>query len=287
MIRGLTLALLVAASAWHGDAALAGPFEAGQVADPFAIRGTAEQGGLVSGAVPPGTQRLSLDGKPIGFAGDGRFIAAFDRDSGRTAILEARLADGRVVSRPIVVARRAWRIENLSTLPKHAEPEPNFLALRRPELDQIAAARAQVTDAGGWRQQFTWPVAGRQTGWFGSQRIYRGEPGEYHSGADIAVPVGTPVTAPADGVVVLAADHPFTLEGNLLLIDHGMGLTSALLHLSKILVGPGDHVRQGQLVALSGMTGRATGPHLHWGLRWRDARIDPLLVAGPAPMRKE
>ncbi|PMZ00359.1 M23 family metallopeptidase, partial [Pseudomonas sp. FW306-02-F02-AB] len=81
--------------------------------------------------------------------------------------------------------------------------------------------------------------------------------------------------APADGVVILAADHPFTLEGNLLMIDHGMGLNTAFLHLSRIDVRVGERVRRGQPVALSGMTGRATGPHLHWSLKWHDAKIDP------------
>ncbi len=145
---------------------------------------------------------------------------------------------------------------------------------------QIAAARAQVTDAQGWRQSFRWPATGRISGLFGAQRIYRGEPGAYHSGTDIARPTGTPVAAPADGVVILAADKPFTLEGNLLMIDHGNGLNSAFLHLSRIDVKVGDHVRQGQILGAIGATGRATGPHLHWSLRWCDARLDPMLVAG-------
>jgi len=81
-------------------------------------------------------------------------------------------------------------------------------------------------------------------------------------------------------VVILAADHPFTLEGNLLMIDHGMGLNSAFLHLSRIDVKPGDRVTQGQPVGAVGNSGRATGPHLHWSLRWGDAKLDPLLVAG-------
>ena len=97
-------------------------------------------------------------------------------------------------------------------------------------------------------------------------------------------PTGTVALAPADGVVILAADHPFTLEGNLLMIDHGMGLNSAFLHLSRIDVHVGDRIRQGQVIGRVGRTGRATGPHLHWGMKWRDARIDPLLLAGPMPV---
>jgi murein DD-endopeptidase MepM/ murein hydrolase activator NlpD len=84
-------------------------------------------------------------------------------------------------------------------------------------------------------------------------------------------------------VVVLAADAPFSLEGNLLMIDHGMGLNSSFLHLSRIDVRVGDRVRQGQMVGAIGMTGRATGPHLHWSVKWQDARIDPSLLTGPMP----
>ena len=155
------------------------------------------------------------------------------------------------------------------------------MALRRPELARIAAARKVDSDVGGWRQDFVWPVKGRISGRFGSQRVYRGEPGSYHSGIDIAGRTGTPYVAPADGVVVLAAESPFTLEGNLLIIDHGMGLSSAFLHSSELLVRVGDRVRQGQEIGKIGATGRATGPHLHWGLVWRGARLDPLLFTGP------
>ena len=152
------------------------------------------------------------------------------------------------------------------------------------EIAQINAARRQDTGSMGWRQPFMWPATGRISTLFGSQRIYRnGEAGAYHSGTDVAVPAGTPVLAPADGVVILASDHPFLLEGNLLMIDHGMGLNSALMHLSRIVVTPGQAVKRGQIVAFSGATGRVTGAHLHWSLRWRNAKIDPLLVAGPMP----
>jgi murein DD-endopeptidase MepM/ murein hydrolase activator NlpD len=87
-------------------------------------------------------------------------------------------------------------------------------------------------------------------------------------------------------VVILAAASPFTLEGNLLMIDHGMGLNSAFLHCSALMVKAGDQVRQGQLIGRIGATGRATGPHLHWSIKWRQARLDPILFAGPMPGAK-
>ncbi len=259
---------------------------AGNAREPGSFRwtGSLTQGGLIRGTAPAGTVSLTLDGHTVSLAGDG-FVIGFDRDAGPVATLVATRADGSVETQRLDVAPRAWRIERLDTLPRFPAPDPVFAKLRPPELAQIAAARAMVTDAQGWRQTFAWPAEGRVSGLFGAQRIYRGEPGAYHGGVDVALPAGTPVRAPADGVVILAADHPFTLEGNLLMIDHGLGLNSAFLHLSRIDVRPGDHVRQGQVIGGVGMTGRATGPHLHWGLRWNDARLDPLLIAGPMPLR--
>lgn len=271
------------------DAVAAAPEEAAvrapvPQADGFAFDGAMIQGGTVLGKAPSGTTILRFDGAPIPLAKDGRFLIAFDRDAGPSAELVAILGDGREVRRTLAVSPRAWQIERLDTLPKYSQPAEAFLKARKPELAQIGAAREIHTDAQGWRQSFLWPVTGRISGLFGSQRIYKGgEKGSYHSGVDVARPTGTTVLAPADGVVILAADHPFTLEGNLLMIDHGMGLNSAFLHLSRIDVKLGEHVRRGQPIGAVGMSGRATGPHLHWSMKWRDARIDPLLVAGPMP----
>ncbi|EZP72070.1 Metalloendopeptidase-like membrane protein precursor [Sphingomonas paucimobilis] len=247
------------------------------------LQGQPVQGGILTGAAPPGTVELRLDDQIVPVDVDDRFLIGFDRDAPAQARLAARLADGRTIDRLLSVAPGAWRIERVNAPLRPVRDNEAFLALRRPELAQIAAARAKVTGAQGWRQKFLWPRIGRISGLFGSQRIYQGVPGSYHGGIDIAGSTGQPVFAPADGVVILAADRPFTLEGRLLMIDHGHGLSSAFLHLSGIDVKTGDTVRQGQRIGSVGSTGRATGPHLHWGLRWNDARVDPLLAAGPMP----
>jgi murein DD-endopeptidase MepM/ murein hydrolase activator NlpD len=241
------------------------------------------QGGVVIGTAPQGTIGLTLDGADVPVTSDRRFLIAFDRDAASEATLVAACGDGGTVAHSLTISPRVWRIERLNSLPRRGRPTAEFERLRAPELARIAAARAVLTGSQGWRQRFIWPATGRLSGLFGAQRIYRGEPGDYHSGTDVARPTGTPVVAPADGVVVLAAQEPFTLEGRLLIIDHGMGLNSAFLHLSRIDVAVGSRVRQGETVGAIGMTGRATGPHLHWGMKWRDARIDPLLIAGPMP----
>jgi murein DD-endopeptidase MepM/ murein hydrolase activator NlpD len=276
MIRAAVLVLLAATTA---TAQQAPPTTAAQSA--FRWTGTLSQGGLILGTAPAGTRTVTLDGKPIALSPDGRFLAGFDRDAGPQTMLVATLADGRTVTQYLTIAPRSWDISRLSTLPKYPVPEAEFTRIRPGELAQIKAARQRPSIADGWRQTFAWPVTGRISTLFGSQRIYRnGEAGSYHSGIDIARETGAVVRAPADGVVILAADHPFTLEGNLLMIDHGMGLNSAFLHLSRIDVKVGDRVTRGQPIGAVGMSGRATGPHLHWSLRWRDARLDPMLVAG-------
>ena len=250
---------------------------------PFRWTGILSQGGLIRGTAPVDSVAVTIDGRAVALAADGGFVIGFDRDSAATATLVAVLRDGRRVVQPLAIAPRAWRIERLTTLPRFPAPDPVFARLRPPELAMIAAARAKTTAASGWRQDFIWPATGRISGWFGAQRIYRGEPGAYHGGTDIAKPTGAVVRAPADGVVILAAQAPFTLEGKLLMIDHGQGLSSAFLHLSRIDVREGDAVRQGEAIGAVGATGRATGAHLHWGLRWGEARLDPMLVAGAMP----
>lgn len=264
--------------------ALAAPAHAAPAPAPFVLRDAVRQGALVRGVAPAGTRRLTLDGDVVPLAADGAFLIAFGRDAGPGATLRATLADGREIVLPLVVAPRAWRTETVGGVPKHPLPDAEFAQRRGGELAQIATARATNSVTDGWRQAFRWPVTGRISGLFGSQRIYaNGERGDPHSGVDIARGTGTPVLAPADGVVVLAAASPFTLEGNLLIVDHGMGLNSAFLHLSRIDVRVGDRVRQGQPLGAIGMTGRASGPHLHWAMKLRSVRVDPLLVAGPMP----
>ena len=277
LLRAAALVLLAATSAAAQQAPP--PIPASQSA--FRWTGTLSQGGLILGTAPAGTRTVTLNGKPIALAPDGRFLAGFDRDAGPQAMLTATLADGPSVTQSLTIVPRRWDISRLSTLPKYPVPEAEFTRIRPAELAEIKAARQRSAVSDGWRQAFAWPVTGRISTLFGSQRLYRnGEAGSYHSGIDIARETGTVVRAPAAGVVILAADHPFTLEGNLLMIDHGMGLNSAFLHLSRIDVKVGDRVTRGQPIGAVGMSGRATGPHLHWSLRWNDAKLDPLLVAG-------
>jgi len=250
----------------------------------FVFAGQLTQGGWIRGQVPAGTVSARLGDQAVAIDPQGNFFAAFDRDAGTSAELVATLADGREVRSAVTVSPRDWQIERINAARRPGGSTEAFAAIREPELVRIAAARAVNASAGGWQQDFIWPLTGRISGRFGSQRVYRGEPASYHSGLDIATGgSGNPFVAPAAGVVVLAAESPFTLEGNLLIIDHGQGLNSAFLHLSRIDVREGQRVEQGQVLGAIGATGRVTGPHLHWSIKWHDTRLDPLLFLPPMP----
>ena len=243
---------------------------------------TPMQGAVLRGKTPADVTGLELDGAAVAIAADNSFIIAFNRDAGVNALLTVHRADGTRILETLAVEPRSWRIERVNVAKREGDASDAWWAMRKPEYDQIVAAREIRSDSQGWRQDFIWPVKGRISGMFGSQRIYRGEPGSFHSGVDVATgESGTPIVAPADGVVILAADTPFSLEGNLLMLDHGMGLNSAFLHLSEIAVQNGDTVKQGQFIGRIGSSGRATGPHLHWSMKWHEARIDPILLTGP------
>jgi len=256
---------------------LAGPPASAAPPDELTLSGNAEQGHILFGRAPENARSISLDGTEVPVAADRRFLIAFDRNAPTPATLHMTLADGRVMDRQIPVRPGNWRIEAVDASPTAGLPSAEFQRRRAGELAEITAARAAMrADASeGWRQAFIWPVVARISGSFGAQRIYRGTPGSYHTGVDLAARAGTVYVAPADGVVILAAASPFTLEGNLLIIDHGMGLNSAFLHSQRLLVKPGEVVRRGQPVGVVGATGRTTGPHLHWGMKWNGARIDP------------
>lgn len=243
----------------------------------FELSKSAKQGGIIIGRVPSGTSEVKLDGKILPITDDGYVLLGFNRDAEPTAAL-SWIANGMAQSRMLSVAPGTWRLERVNlSLPRGRKASER----RAKELSQIRGARAQNNENDGWQQDFIWPARGRISGLFGAQRIYRGQPGGYHTGLDIAAPNGTPFVAPADGVVTLATPQPFSREGYLLMVDHGMGLNSAFVHCSAILVKAGDVVKQGQVIGRIGQTGGATGPHLHWSMMWNAARVDPLLMLPP------
>lgn len=257
-------------------------------APPFQLKGEWQQGGVVVGHVAPGT-RLWLDGKPLHVAATGDFVLGLDRDAGGRAELAVLPPQEKARQQRYVftVAKRQWQVQRIDGLPGKVVTPPKSEWPRIARESALArAARERDSERLDFARPFIWPCVGRISGVFGSQRILNGIPKSPHYGVDVAVPVGTPVRAPAGGVISLAQPD-FYYSGGTIVLDHGLGLSSTFMHLSKLLVKEGDEVRQGQVIALSGMTGRATGPHLHWSLSWFDVRVDAQPLAGPMPALPE
>ena len=236
-----------------------------------------QQGAMVIGKVPPGS-RVEHGGRVLRTTGYGTVVFGVGRDQAAPVEAVVHTPDGNRSVQRIAVSARDWPVQRVNGVPpKTVDPPPAIAQRIAREQAQVTAARARDDDRTGFAQRFVWPVEGRISGRFGNQRVYNGKPGSPHSGMDIAAPTGTPVKAPAAGVVTFAAPDLY-LTGGTVLLDHGFGISSNFLHLSRLDVKVGDQVEQGQVIGAVGATGRATGPHLHWGMNWFDVRIDPLLV---------
>ena len=166
-------------------------------------------------------------------------------------------------------------------LPPSNRAIPNFSPVSS-EIALKTEGFASRTDAEGFRDGFIWPLETfRISSRWGSQRVLNGTPARPHYGIDLAAPQGTPIRAPADGRVTLA-EPALHFEGGLTLIDHGQGLITACLHQSRLDVRAGQTVRRGDPIGRVGMTGRATGPHLCWRMKWRERNLDPSLMVETA-----
>ncbi|MBO9788837.1 M23 family metallopeptidase [Xanthomonas phaseoli] len=238
---------------------------------------SASQGALVIGKVPAGS-KVQYAGRILRVSGYGSVVFGIGRDATGPLQVQITPPGGSTQTVSIAVTPRDWPIERVNGVPpKTVNPPPAIAERIKREQAQVTAARDRDDARTDFAQPFIWPVQGRISGRFGNARVYNGQPGAGHSGMDIAVPTGTPVKAPAAGVVTFAAPDLY-LTGGTVLLDHGFGVSSNFLHLSRIDVKVGDRVEQGQVIGAVGATGRATGPHLHWGMNWFDTRIDPLLV---------
>lgn len=236
------------------------------------LRGRVEQGGLALGQTRPGAV-VTLDGRPVPVDGDGRFVLGFGRDAAAQAVLAV---DGQPQN--LAVARRDWLVQRIDGLPAaKVSPDPAQLARIAEENRLIAERRQHIGPTALFLDGLAAPADGVVSGVFGSQRVLNGEARAPHSGTDVAAPTGAPVRAVAAGTVSLAhADMFFT--GQTVMIDHGLGLQSVYAHLSRTDVTEGQQVAKGQVIGAVGASGRATGPHLHWGVSWLDVRLDPETV---------
>lgn len=236
-----------------------------------------QQGSMVIGRVPPGSQ-VTHAGRTLGVTDYGTVVFGIGREAEGESEVTVTPPGGSARTVGIRVTSRDFPVERINGVPpKTVSPPPEIAERIRREQAGVSQARTRDERITDFTEDFIWPVKGRISGRFGNQRIYNGTPGSAHSGMDIAAATGTPVKAPAGGIVTFA-DPDLYLTGGTVLLDHGYGISSNFLHLSKLDVKVGDRVAQGDVIGEVGATGRATGPHLHWGMNWFDTRIDPLLV---------
>ncbi|MCO7226027.1 M23 family metallopeptidase [Pleionea sp. CnH1-48] len=240
-----------------------------------------KQGGYLIGQTRPGAQ-ISFLKHHVDVNKKGRFVIGFGRDFGAKTHFDIHY-QGKQRRVALDIAPREWKIERIDGLPpsKVSPRKPEVLQRIRSEASLIRAARATRSELLAFEQEFVLPSKGRISGVYGSQRVLNGKPKRPHFGLDIAAPVGTPVYAPIDGVVSLSHDDMF-YSGATLILDHGYGLSSTYIHLDKIEVEDGQQVKQGQLIARIGKSGRATGPHLDWRINWFEQRLDPALFVDVA-----
>lgn len=235
------------------------------------------QGSLVIGTTHTAAI-VEYGGRTLRVSPEGRFAFGVGRDAVGPLTVKVKQPASDVVEHRIGVTPRDWPVERIDGVPPATvNPPPEIAARIEREQAQVSAVRTRDDPREDYALRFVWPVEGRISGRFGNQRVYNGTPKSPHSGMDIAAAQGVPVKAPAGGIVTFAAPDLY-LTGGTVVIDHGAGISSNFLHLSRIDVKVGDRVEQGQAFAAVGATGRATGPHLHWGMNWFDTRIDPLLV---------
>lgn len=253
------------------------------------LLGRAVQGGLMLGATRPGAKVWLGDNK-VPVARGGLFLLGFARKAGAKMELRIVLPGGRVVRRSLKVEQRRYKIERIDGLPpRKVTPTPAALKRIKAERRLITKARQRFSQESFSGTGFSWPLQGRISGIYGSQRVLNGKPRAPHLGVDIAAPAGTPILAPAAATVALAYDEMF-FSGKLIILDHGLGLSTVYAHMSRLAVKAGDKVKRGAVIGAVGATGRVTGPHLHWGVHLFGLGLDPALLAGamsvgPAPVQ--
>ena len=246
------------------------------------VEGQWVQGSMLIGHVEPG-DKVFFGGRQVRVADDGVFVIGLGRDAKAKAQVTVTKTDGSSTTHDFAIKQREYDIQRVNGVPAQTVNPP------AEEIDRINResrltrnARQQDSERRDFLQTIKWPLLGPITGVYGSQRVYNGEPRRPHFGVDVARPTGTPVVAPLPGVVSLAYDNMF-FSGGTLILDHGHGISSTFIHLSKLLVAEGQEVSQGDPIAEVGATGRVTGPHLDWRMNWFDQPLDPQLLVEPMP----
>ena len=252
----------------------------------FSLTGKATQGGLLIGKTKPNS-RVRANGVDLQVASNGAFLIGFGRDydSSFVEVVVTAPDQSATETRSIPVLPRVFDVQRIDGVAqKYVEPPPEDLKRIAEERRVIAEARTRAADASDFEAGFVWPVEGPISGVFGSQRIFNGQPRAPHNGVDIAAGRGSTVVAASRGIVTLAEKNLF-FNGNVVIVDHGLSLSTVYVHLDEITVRQGQRVNIGEPIGKVGATGRVTGPHLHWGANVAGQAIDPQLLVGPMVQR--
>jgi murein DD-endopeptidase MepM/ murein hydrolase activator NlpD len=248
------------------------------------LSGKIEQGALVLGKTAAANTVL-FDDKNLTVSSKGDFVLGFSRDDSKSHQLIIRNINGEKTIKTLTPKKRRYKIQRITGIAKKImQPDANAITRIKKDNQQISSARQTKSNLTAFARGFIAPNSGKISGVYGSQRFFNDQPKRPHFGLDFAAPKGDAVKAPAAGVVTLFVADMF-YSGGTLLIDHGHGISSSFLHLSKSYVKKGDTVKKGQLIAEVGASGRATGPHLDWRINWFAVRIDPALVLKLQPIQ--
>ena len=248
--------------------------------DILTLQGNATQGGILVGKVSSKVEKIFLDYQEIPLM-ENIFIIGFDRDAKLRHILTLVIKNGKMETTKFRITKREYETQRIDNIP------PEYLEESKDKdvIDRIERESATLQEFRKnihnnqfiYLDEFTIPIEnGNVTGVFGSNRILNGIPVSPHNGLDIAAPLGTDIRTMATGVVALTGDYFY--NGKFVLIDHGSGLSSIYIHMSTISVEKGDYIIKGDKIGEVGSTGRSTGNHLHWGVDWKNNRIDPELI---------
>lgn len=262
---------------WSGSAFATAPLLARAETSRLSLIGSLQQSSLAVGTAKGAS--VTVDGKAVSVSPEGLFAFGLNFDQTKPSEVVAKFADGTSEKRDVVPVVRKYDIQKVNGLPqKYVTPPPEVEERIKRENALVYEARKRDTAATEFAQTFDWPIKGIVSGTFGNQRIDNGTPMAPHFGVDIAAPKGTLIHAPTGGLVSLA-EPDFYLTGGTTMLDHGHGVSTVYLHQDELRVKVGDVVKRGDLIGLVGMKGRATGPHLHWGMNWFQMRLDPSLSA--------
>jgi murein DD-endopeptidase MepM/ murein hydrolase activator NlpD len=248
------------------------------------LYGSMTQGSLIRGKVTPDST-ITLNQQKILVTDEGFFAFGFGRNASKKHTLLIHYPDGVQKKKSLKISERTYitqKIEGISK--KITHPSTKDVERAKKDSKMIGTARKKVTPITAFMDEFQWPAVGPISGVYGSQRFYNGVPSRPHYGVDVANPTGSPVVAPASGLITLAVADMF-YSGGTIILDHGYGVTSTFLHLSKLNVKVGQEVKTGEKIGEIGATGRATGAHLDWRINWFNEKLDPQLIVDPMPSK--